>query len=98
MLVNGLAVGAIPVSEQSWQKVSIPLEPESLRRLNEITLRAAEGDRFEVRRLQLDLDGRVCRDVRFASARALQPARSPDGKRPELVFFIDPTYQGPRGQ
>lgn len=41
VLVNGLAVGAVPVSEQAWLKLSIRLEARTLCRLNEITLRAA---------------------------------------------------------
>ena len=97
-LLNGRRVGAMPVSNDAWHKVSLPLKAASLVRLNEIVVRSADGDEIEVRRLALTLSGRTCRDVRFAAGRSLRPVATPDGKRRELTLYVDAAYQGPRGR
>ena len=97
ILVNGERVGAIPASPKPAQNLSFALPPEVVRRLNEITVRAAAKDNLQVTGIRITRGKTTCRDVRFAPGRPVPLPRSRGASPSEKTFYIDLTYQGPRG-
>jgi hypothetical protein len=96
VLVNGQSVGTITPAEKS-RALSFPLQPDMLRRLNSIAVRLAEGDQGEFSNLHIAVGGATRRDVRFAPRRPLRLKAARDGLA-STTFYVDLTYQGPRGR
>ncbi|MCC7491704.1 MAG: metallophosphoesterase [Fimbriimonadaceae bacterium] len=86
-----LAVGSLPTSASGTRLEFRGEAP--LGRLRKVVLRVGAGRQASLSELCLLVDGRRVVDPRFP----FRLPRTTSGPRNEVVYYLDPTYRGPRG-
>lgn len=93
VLLNEKPLATVPLGQKEPNR-TLPIPPERLMRLCEVTFRMPSASPGQLSQVGIEIDGRRHCDVRFPAARAWPEKKLAS---PSRTYCIDVTYDGPRG-